>query len=248
MLAVIREGVVMARTRTMHRVAMTWPRIFLTLSLVTGLLGFVPHQASTAQAHPDWVPSWVRLETGEMHNGQRYVLNRMVWTDTSGLATGHSTYEQDFAVLLDASSPGTYFDRAQDDLGMPNVVSWKSNLPDPYLDTRYGDDPAWWVYTIGSADAGAIETGKVYFTLIVTEPGDAMTDVASLSAQIGEFSYTGPTGVPVPCGILLSKTWCSWGIASYAFAPDWSIEVPGAVEFDLAEVAAGSSSASDSRA
>jgi hypothetical protein len=219
--------------------AMTWSKVFLILSLVAGLVGFLPHQAVlAAPADLTWVPSWVRLETGDLGTGQRYVLNRMMWRDTSGLAADNATYEQDFAVLLSDDSPGTYFARDQDFQDIPLVASWKSDLPDPYLDTRFNDSPETWVYTIGSADADTIEPNRVYFTLIVTEPGDAVTDVASLSAQLGEYRITGPTGVPVPCGApLVPDTWCSWALDAYAFAPAWSIAVPGTVEFDLTDEA-----------
>jgi hypothetical protein len=212
-------------------------RVFLMLSLVAGLVGFLPRQAAfAAPADLTWVPSWVRLETGDLETGQRYVLNRMMWADTAGLAADNATYEQDFAVLLSDDSPGTYFARDQDRLAIPIVASWRSDLPDSYLDTRFNDSPETWVYTIGSADADKIEANRVYFTLIVTEPGDAMTDVASLSAQLGEYRIIGPTGVPVPCGApLVPDTWCSWGLDEYAFAPAWSIAVPGRVEFDLTE-------------
>lgn len=221
---------------------MRLPRILILFSIMVGLMVSRAPQVTASQLDPaGWAPTWVHLETGQLKNDQRYVLNKMVWDDTSGLSDENATYEQDFIVRMDDASPGTYFDRTETDDGLrkPLVTLWNSDLPDPYLDTRYQDAPTDWVYTIGSADANRIEPFREYFTMIVTDPGDATFDSANLQAQLGTYSQSSPSPTDntwIPCGILgVSNTWCSWPIGVYFFGGnnDWSIDVPGCLEFSV---------------
>ncbi|HEU0165228.1 MAG TPA: hypothetical protein VFQ54_09285 [Thermomicrobiales bacterium] len=142
------------------------------------------------------------------------------WTDVSGFAA-HSTYEQDFLLdNYDASplGPGTYLDRSRRLDQTPKLISWSSNLPAAYLDTRLGDSDDEVAYTIGSGNAAAIEPGVLYTIRIEAKPGDAGRDSARLSAQLG---HQDPPGCEL--------TWCSFGDASVEIFPAWTIPVPGRI-------------------
>lgn len=172
-----------------------------------------------------WVPSYVYIETGETEPGVRFVRTKMIWNDVSGFDPS-STFELDFFLdNYDPSplGPGTYLDRSRALDQSPKVLMWRSNLPNAYLDTRFGDSNDEIAYTVGSGQAREIEAGKEYDTLIVTAAGDTDRDSARLSAQLGVQKPTGCT-----------TTWCSFPAGSGSMVdifPAWKIPVPGVVEF-----------------
>ena len=187
--------------------------------------GTIRHTTSPVAS---WVPSYVYVETGETEPGVRFVRTRMIWNDVSRFDPS-STFELDFFLdNYDASplGPGTYLDRSRTFDQSPRVKTWRSNLPNAYLDTRFGDGNDEIAYTIGSGQASAIEPGKEYDTLIVTAAGDTDRDSARLSAQLG---------VQRPTGCV--TTWCSFPagpgsmVDIFPAFPAWEIPVPGIVEY-----------------
>jgi len=166
-----------------------------------------PTPNATPAPYNLWVPS-----RGSIHihpsvvQGERYVRNRMRWDTASRLSAFGltSTYEHDFFLNDSDGSvygPGTYLSDAQDIFDVPIVSHWSSNLPSPYLDTRFGDPDYVKAFTIGSADADSIQPVTFYYYYIRTPNGDANNDNGYLLAQIGH---------RVPSGCY--TTWCAFGV------------------------------------
>jgi len=153
-----------------------------------------------------WVPKSGYIVIGENSRprGQCYISNYMIW-DTASRISGfgtNSTYEHDFFLNNSSNStygPGTYLTGAQYANGIPKISHWSSNLPRPYLDTRFGDAGYLKAFTIGSADAHKIKYGVLYQNYIRASKGTASIDNGFLQAQLGR--------TPSTC----YTTWCSFG-------------------------------------
>jgi hypothetical protein len=115
------------------------------------------------------------------------------------------TYEPD--AVFNNLDGQTYFGRK---------MSFASNLPRRYNDTRWDDTHERPTYTVGSGDALQLVSDKQYFTLIRTAPGNALSDTGSLVAQIGKRS-------PYTC----YSTWCIYSSDSEHLVDEWGVIVPG---------------------
>lgn len=114
-------------------------------SLKNEIYANTPMPLATSFAYESWVPNRGTIYIyPSVIQGERYVENRMRWDTASRLSAfdWYSTYEHDF-LLNDSNNsgygPGTYLSDAQDYLSVPIVSHWVSDLPRPYLDTRFGD-------------------------------------------------------------------------------------------------------------
>lgn len=154
-------------------------------------------------------------------HGGRYVWQFMKWDSIN--FSEEQTYEHD--VFLYNYDEKTYLDG--------NTTAYPGCWPEltyaattwpaesrPYIDTRFNMymvscDKDELAYTIGMAQASALQANVNYYTYIRTENGNDSTDKFKLRAQIGHripnFCYT---------------TWCSFGDHSYDLVPSWSY-VPG---------------------
>lgn len=150
------------------------------------------------------------------------MLVRLQWDDVSGFGFA-STFEPDFFLNNSSRSqlgPGTYLDRKENRLRIPQVAFWASNLPRPYLDTRSGDSSIEVSFTIGSADANRIRTNQLYFNYIRTKNGDASRDNAKFSVQRG-------SRIPITC----FSTFCVFASDSVPIFTAWDIPIPGVAFF-----------------
>lgn len=154
-------------------------------------LAATPTPNATPAPYNLWVPS-----KGSIHvqpsvvQGERYVQNHMSWDTPARLSAfgATSTYEHDFFLNDSDSSiygPGTYLSDAQDLVGIPIVSHWSSDLPQPYLDTRFGDADYIKAYTIGSAEADSLQPVVFYYYYIRTPNGDANIDNGLLCCNHG---------------------------------------------------------------
>ncbi|MEY3783813.1 MAG: hypothetical protein RLZZ230_135 [Candidatus Parcubacteria bacterium] len=132
-------------------------------------------------------------------NSTRGVLNYMRWNNNN--FSSDQTYEHDFFLKNDSSSPGTYFARSFSltPYCLPKAVyaatSWPASSY-PYLDSDLEGNGSCSstgniAYSIGAAQANAITTGVDHFTQILMPNGDASTDKFLLQGQVG---YQFPTG------------------------------------------------------
>lgn len=129
-------------------------------------------------------------------NPTRGVVNYMGW-NTNGFASDQ-TYEHDF--FLDANG-GTYFARSFSlpPYCQPNAVYAATSWPSasyPYLDSDLESNGLCSssgniAYSIGAAQANAINAGVTHFTAILMPDGDATTDTFLLQGQVG---YQNPVG------------------------------------------------------
>ena len=154
--------------------------------------------------------------------GGRAVKQYMKWDSIN--FTEEQTYEHD--VFLYNYDRKSYLDG--DTTSYPGcwpeleyaATSWPA-ASKPYIDTRFSMymvscDKNELAYTIGAAQASALQANTNYFTYIRTENGNDSSDKFYLKAQIGhripDFCYT---------------TWCSFGDESFSLIPAWSTTVPG---------------------
>lgn len=153
--------------------------------------------------------------------GGRYVYQLMEWDSVN--FSEEQTYEHD--VFLDNSDGKTYLDG--DTTPYPGcwpeltyaATSWPA-ASKPYIDTRFdmnmvscGTEEL--AYTIGAAQASALQANVNYYTYIRTESGNDSTDKFKLQGQIGH-------RIPSSC----YSTWCSFGDGHYNIIPSWHY-VPG---------------------
>jgi len=166
-----------------------------------------------------WWPATGKIETGPSwmepyaSRNQRYIYQTFWWTQDSldniwncDSLSHNWTYEPD--AKFDNYDGLHYFGRK---------MSWASNLPRKYNDTRWLDSDNEPTYTVGTADAFKLQAGKTYFTLMRTKAGNASTDRGTLVGQIGRrvigFCYS---------------TWCIDPRASEVLVSPWDVPVPGA--------------------
>lgn len=185
---------------------------------------------ATHQGNPPretWMPRQGDSHAYQYDPDERYVVQYIYWFDTSGF-DAVSTYEHDYLACRFPAyqSPGVYCDQGvylydgSWPNGIPVVTYWNSILPSAYLDTRIADDPYDGVYyTIGSANADAIQSFTWYWSVMYTPNGNANVDRARLKGEIGirnpDWCYT---------------TWCIYQRDSawvYGGDGDWPHLMPG---------------------
>ena len=155
-------------------------------------------------------------------SGGRYTTQYMKWDSVN--FSEEQTYEHD--VFLYNYDRKTYLDG--DTTAYPGcwpeltyaATSWPA-ASKPYIDTRFNMymvscDINELAYTIGMAQASALQANIRYYTYIRTEDGNDSSDKFKLRAQIGH-------RIPNSC----YSTWCSFGDHSYDLIPSWSTTVPG---------------------
>lgn len=154
--------------------------------------------------------------------GGRYTQQNMKWS-TINFASDQ-TYEQkvivynyDRKTYLDGAStsyPGCY----------PNATYAATSWPaasKPYLDTRFSENLISCEidelsYTIGAAQADALQANTDYYTYIRTANGNDTSDKFKLQGQVG---YRSPSSC--------YTTWCSAKYKIYNIIPAWSTAVQG---------------------
>lgn len=154
--------------------------------------------------------------------GGRYTQQNMKWSSIN--FSTEQTYEHDIFLYnydrktyLDGTStsyPGCY----------PNATYAATSWPvasQPYLDTRLSENLVSCevdelAYTIGAAQASALQANVDYYTYIRTANGNDTTDKFKLQGQVGHRT-------PSNC----YTTWCSFGDQSYNIIRAWSTNVPG---------------------
>jgi len=161
-----------------------------------------------------WVPNVGNITTGDYTSTTRYVYQRMRWQNDNPFDRWY-TYEHDFFLNNYSNNRGTYFSRAQNSHGFP-TCTWFTNLPSPYLDTRYGDDLEEIAYTIASGNAYQIDEREWYTSTIRIKKGDVNRDVGKLTAQLG-------TQIPIGC----TSSWCSFAVANVRLVTAWNVDLPG---------------------
>lgn len=134
------------------------------------------------------------------------------WSSISGFSST-SAYEHDF--WLNNYDNKTYLDTSQDSSGFPIVNYAGSDLPQPYLDTRWGDIGGEKSYVVGTPYPNKISINTLYNTYIRTNKGNTATDTGKLQAQLG---YRVPTCI---------STWCINSSQTVNLIKAWNITVPG---------------------
>lgn len=155
--------------------------------------------------------------------GGRYTTQYMKW-NSIGFST-EQTYEHD--VFLYNYDRKTYLDGTSTSYPgcYPKATYAATSWPEaskPYLDTRLSENLASCeidelAYTIGAAQASALQANTDYFTYIRTADGNDSMDKFKIQGQIGHRSPSG-----------CYTTWCSYGDKSYNIVRAWSTNVPGA--------------------
>ena len=155
-------------------------------------------------------------------SGGRYVQQNMKWNAI--YFSWDQTYEHDVFLYnydnqtyLNSSSsafPGCY------PVTLYAATSWPSAAK-PYIDTRLSEnlvscEKDELAFTIGVAQASALQANVDYYTYMRTTSGNASSDKFKLQGQIGHRN-------PTNC----YTTWCSWGNESINLVPAWSSLVPG---------------------
>jgi len=124
--------------------------------------------------------------------GRGYVSN-MMWKKPS--FTNNQGYEPDISLYNHSSENyKTYITKADSGWAscMPYVRYWSSNLPDPYLDTRYdtnnkcdsNNENKWTSYTIGSAKATQIKANQYYFTYWHGDKGENVRPIFAYTMDL----------------------------------------------------------------
>ena len=152
--------------------------------------------------------------------GKRFISQFMRWNNPAFIA--NRTYEQDFILNNSSNSSlgaGVYLSDEQQFFMRPKPVYAATNLPAPYLDTRFQDASHLKAYTLGCADAEDILANKWYATFMLFEKGTEDIDNAAITAQIGE----GRTPAFTPS----NSTYFIFGLETQSIYPSWTINIPG---------------------
>lgn len=99
-------------------------------------------------------------------------------------------------------------------------ISWTSNLPRAYMDTRLDDTADEIAYTVGSADATLLASEKTYVTHISADWGNASIDKAKISHQGG---YRAPSDC--------YSTFCVFANETKTTVPFTAFNIPGSVSW-----------------
>lgn len=177
-----------------------------------------------------WMPTRgvVDIYPSDLYPGERYIDNRMYWASAASLSgfDANSAYEHDLFLNNSSGSqygPGTYLTDAQSLNGIPTIFYWNSNLPSPYLDTRFGDPDYLKSFTIGCAEADSIVHNTWYSYYIRAANGTATTDNGFLQAQLGHRT-------PTNC----YTTWCVFGDQHRDIYAPYTIDpIPGTFEWQI---------------
>ncbi|MDP3057162.1 MAG: fibronectin type III domain-containing protein [bacterium] len=156
--------------------------------------------------------------------GGRYTQQNMIW-NTINFASDQTyehkiiLYNYDRKTYLDGNStsyPGCYPTTTY------AATSWPA-ASKPYIDTRFmeptkgiGCEIDELSYTIGAAQADALQANTNYYTYIRTADGNDASDKFKLQGQVG---YRSPS--------FCYTTWCSAKYKIYTLIPAWSTAVPG---------------------
>jgi Right handed beta helix region len=167
-----------------------------------------------------WWPSSGRIMTGPSwvepyaSRNQRYIYQTFTW-NTSRIAAIQACANNQYYKNL-TYEPDAVFNNLDGQSYFGRKMSFASNLPRRYDDTRFDDNPDTPTYTVGSGDATQLVADRLYFTLMRTNPGNAVSDTGSLNAQIGKrrprFCYS---------------TWCIYAQATEPLVGEWGVSVPG---------------------
>lgn len=156
--------------------------------------------------------------------GGRYTQQNMRWGAIN--FTSDQTYEH--KVILYNYDRKTYLDR--NSTSYPGcyptttyaATSWPT-ASKPYIDTRFmeptkgiGCEIDELSYTIGAAQADALQANTNYYTYIRTANGSDASDKFKLQSQVG---YRSPS--------FCYTTWCSAKYKIYTIIPAWSTTIPG---------------------
>ena len=107
------------------------------------------------------------------------------------------TYEHSIVLNDYNNNSGTFLTKSASTWGFPTNGVFGSNLPDPYLDTRFlnsigngsiqilAGSPHEIDYTIGTYTATNIQKGTDYYVAFQMEPGSTNTDIAKITGQTG---------------------------------------------------------------
>jgi len=174
---------------------------------------FAVTRALAAVSFETWVPEYGWSDVGVSSSTSRFTNQSMYWDSVTGFPA-NSTYEHDF--FLNNYDGKTYLDSAETSGSYPKFQYASSDLPRAYLDTRFADNRNELAYTIGSADAKAIQKNRWYYTYIRTANGNVTIDGGKLQAQLGHRS-------PSYC----YSTWCSFGDQIERIIAAWQVPVPG---------------------
>jgi hypothetical protein len=129
-----------------------------------------------------WAPKAGYIDTYQLGNGNRAAYNAVYWNVKSGFGGIFNAYEHDFFTNNDDDK--YYFTKAETYLSFPKTEYWASTLPNPYLDSRYGDNRDELAYTIGSCSMNQISLYHWYNTYMELKPGNYSTDTGKLQAQL----------------------------------------------------------------
>jgi len=132
----------------------------------------IPDPASIAtydlSVYPDdstWLPSWGQVNVYTLPSSERCVDQGVYWNNNARMSYFHnnwnSTYEQD-TVFWD----GQYVSQ----VGW-NVLSWVSNFPGYYLDTRLDDVPPTVNVGVGCGRARDLQVNTYYYYMLDLLPG-----------------------------------------------------------------------------
>lgn len=169
-----------------------------------------------------WIPDYgmyVCLPSNT-NPGKRFIAQFMRWKNPAFIS--NRTYEQDFILNNSDNSSlgaGVYLSDEEQFFKRPKPVYAATNLPAPYLDTRFQDASHLKTYTLGCADAEDILPNKWYTTFMLFEKGTADIDNAAITAQIGE--GRSPTFGPS------NSTYFIFAIETESIYPSWTIDIPG---------------------
>ncbi len=158
-------------------------------------------------------------------SGGRYTWQFMKWNTIN--FTSDQTYEH--KIILYNYDRKTYLDGASTSYPgcYPTTTYAATTWPaasKPYIDTRFmqptegvGCETDELSYTIGAAQADALQANVNYYTYIRTADGNDAFDKFKLQGQVG---YRSPSSC--------YTTWCSAKYKIYNIIPAWSTAVPGA--------------------
>ncbi len=180
-------------------------------------LSYDPYQ------YPDdstWLPNYVSTDIRTLRdaNETRYIDRETEWFSTSRLSYFHSfwwasAYEQDTVFWRENNNTDCYvLYTAPPDTSM--VLSWYSNFPDPYLDSRLDDGDDHLTLTIGCAKDASLQANERYYYTIYAKKGNVSSGYElQTDEQPCEYRYP---GLSYSLGIFALKTHLEY---QYRFVP-----------------------------
>ena len=129
----------------------------------------------------EFVPSWGKAIT-DKDSYSRYIYQWMYWHSRDRLKWLQLNYDSTF-------EPDAFFynyDRKA--YGDSPSGYWSTDLPEPYVDTQFGDSPDEKAVTIGSSAAVYLVDQRVYYTVTRMKAGGGDSSWTKLSSQRGRRS------------------------------------------------------------